>query len=62
MAHKKNRTPKKGDRVAADEHNGAFVISSVNNEDRTVELKQIGRDFALSLVPWRALAFLKERT
>jgi hypothetical protein len=60
MANRKKRIPKLVDRVAVLGHSGAFVISSVDSDLRTVELKPIGRHFALSAVPWRALTFLDE--
>lgn len=60
MAHRKERAPKRGDRVAAPGHNGTFVVSAVDGTLRTAELKMIGHDFALSLVPWRALTFVDE--
>ena len=60
MANRKKRIPKLDDRVAVLGHAGAFVISIVDGDLRTVELKPIGRHFALSAIPWRALAFLNE--
>jgi hypothetical protein len=60
VAHRKKRVPKKGDRVAARGHNGTFVVSAVDSTLRTAELKMIGHDFALSLIPWRALTFVDE--
>jgi hypothetical protein len=56
----KERIPKKGDRTAALGHSGTFVVSYVDNDLRTVDLKMIGNDFALSTIPWRALTFLDE--
>ena len=60
MANRKKRIPKLDDRVAVLGHTGAFVISSVDGDLRTVELKPIGRHFALSTIPWRALTFLDD--
>jgi hypothetical protein len=60
MAHRKTRIPKKGDRVAALGHNGAFVVYSINISVRSAELKLIGHDLALSSIPWGALTFLDE--
>jgi len=60
MASRKKRIPKLDDRVAVLGHTGAFVISSVDGDLRTVELKPIGRHFALSAIPWRALTFLDQ--
>ena len=60
MAHRKKRVPKKGDRVAARGHNGTFIASAVDSTLRTAELKMIGHDFALSLIPWRTLTFVDE--
>jgi hypothetical protein len=61
MANRKKRMPKLDDRVAVLGHTGAFLISSVDGDLRTVELKPIGRHFALSTIPWRALRFLDEK-
>jgi hypothetical protein len=60
MANRKKHIPKLDDRVAVLGHTGAFVISSVDGDLRTVELKPIGRNFALSAIPWRALRYLDE--
>ena len=60
MANRKKRIPKLDDRVAVLGHTGAFVISSVDGDLHTVELKPIGRHFALSTIPWRTLTFLDE--
>ena len=60
MANRKKRIPKLDDRVAVLGHTGPFVISSVDGDLRTVELKPIGRHFALSTIPWRTLTFLDE--
>jgi hypothetical protein len=60
MANRKKHIPKLDDRVAVLGHTGAFVISSVDGDLRTVELKPIGRHFALSAIPWRALRYLDE--
>jgi hypothetical protein len=60
MANRKNRIPKKGDRVSAAGHEGAFIVYSVDGSIKVAELKQIGRDFAISTVPWNTLRFLDE--
>jgi hypothetical protein len=60
MANRKKRIPKQGDHVVARGHKGAFVISSVDGDLCTAELKPTGRGFALSTIPWSALAFLDE--
>jgi len=60
MASRKKCIPKLDDRVAVLGHTGAFVISSVDGDLRTVELKPIGSHFALSAIPWRALTFLDQ--
>ena len=57
---KRKRIPQKGDRVAALGHSGAFVIYGLDTSLCTAELKLIGGDFALSSIPWGALAFLDE--
>jgi len=56
----KPRIPKKDDRVTARGQNGVFVIYGIDSSLRTVELKQIGGNLALSTIPWRALTFLDE--
>jgi hypothetical protein len=60
MTHRKSRPPKEGDRVVVLGHTGAFVISDLDCDLRTVELKAIGHEFALSTVPWSALTSLDE--
>ena len=60
MANRKKHIPKRGDRVVALGHNGAFVISSVDRDLCTAELKPTGRGFGLSTIPWSTLAFLDE--
>jgi hypothetical protein len=55
---KKNRVPKKGDRVSAAGQKGTFVIYGKDAGLQTVELKLIGGDLALSSIPWSALTFL----
>jgi hypothetical protein len=56
----KNRIPKKGDRVIAAGHDGAFVIYGIDAVIQSAELRLIGGDFALSSIPWRDLTFLDE--
>ncbi|MFZ0817592.1 MAG: hypothetical protein WAM78_18850 [Candidatus Sulfotelmatobacter sp.] len=58
---KKHRIPKKGDRVAIRGDEGAFVVYGLDDRLECAELKQIGREFALSSIPWRELTFLDER-
>ncbi len=60
MANRKKRIPKQGDRVVALGHKGDFVISSVDSDLCTAELKPTGRGFTLSTIPWSTLAFLDE--
>lgn len=60
MANRKKRIPKQGDHVVALGHKGAFVISSVDGDLCTAELKPTGRGFALSTIPWSTLTFLDE--
>jgi hypothetical protein len=60
MMRSKNRFPKRGDRVAALGHSGAFIVYSIDSSIHTVELKQIGEEFALTTIPWEALTFLDE--
>ncbi len=54
----KKRIPKIGDRVAASGQNGSFVVSSVDNDLHSVELKLKGEGLNFSTIPWRALIFL----
>jgi hypothetical protein len=58
MKHRKNRVPKKGDRVAIRGEKGAFVVYDVDDRLECAELKQIGRELALSSIPWTKLTFL----
>jgi len=60
LANRKKRIPKLDDRVAVLGHTGAFVISSVDGDLCTAELKPTGRGFALSTIPWSTLTFLDE--
>jgi len=60
MANRKKRIPKIGDRIAIPEENGAFLVYLVDSYLCTAELKLIGRDFALSSVPWSTMTFLDE--
>jgi hypothetical protein len=60
MANRKKRIPKQGDQVVALGHKGAFVISSVDGDLCTAELKPTGTGFAFSTIPWRTLTFLDE--
>jgi hypothetical protein len=60
MANRKKRIPKEGEHVVALGHKGAFVISSVDGDLCTAELKPTGDGFALSTIPWSKLAFLDE--
>lgn len=61
VANNKNRIPEKGDRVTAAGHEGVFVVYNLDDSLEVAELKQIGRDLALSTVPWRTLTFLEKR-
>jgi hypothetical protein len=47
----RKRIPREGDCVGTLGHSGTFVVSYVDNDLRTVELKMIGNDFALSTIP-----------
>jgi len=60
MANRKKRIPKQGDLVVVLGHKGDFVISSVDGDLCTAELKPMGRGFALSTIPWSTLTFLDE--
>jgi hypothetical protein len=48
LAKHKKRIPKIGDHVSAVGRKGAFIISSVDSNTESAELKQIGRDLAYS--------------
>ncbi len=54
------RNSEKGDRVAARRQHGTFIVSSVDSDRMTVELKMIGHNSRLSAIPWGALTFLDE--
>ncbi len=60
MTKPKKRIPKKGDRVAARRQHGTFIVSSVDSDLLTVELRMIGDDLRLIAIPWGALTFLDE--
>jgi hypothetical protein len=60
MAKRKSRIPKIGDHVSAVGRKGAFIISSVDSNTESAELKQIGHDLALSTIPWEELTVLDE--
>jgi hypothetical protein len=57
---KKKRIPKKGDRVAIQGDEGAFIVYGVDDRLECAELRQIGRELALSTIPWSKLTFLDE--
>ena len=58
LANREKRFPKQGDHVVALGHKGSFVISCVDGDLSTAELKATGRGFALSTIPWSTLTFL----
>jgi hypothetical protein len=60
MASSKNRIPKKGDKVSAHGHEGAFVVYDVDHRHQVVEIKQIGKELAFGSIRWGALTFLDE--
>ena len=60
MVPPKKRIPKRGDRVAARRQHGTFIVSNVDSDLMTVELKMIGHNSRLSAIPWGALTFLDE--
>jgi hypothetical protein len=60
MASRKKRIPKQGDYVVALGHKGDFIISSVDDDLCTAELKPTGPGFALSTIPWSTLTYLDE--
>lgn len=60
MAKRKKRIPKIGDHVSVEGHKGAFIVSSIDSNTESAELKQIGHDLALSTIPWEDLIFLDE--
>jgi hypothetical protein len=60
MAKRKRRIPEIGDRVTVLGQKGAFAVSSVDIAIEDVEVKMIGRDFALDAIPWDALTYLDE--
>jgi hypothetical protein len=58
MANPNHRMPHKGDRVSVAGQNGAFIVYGVDASIKAAELRQIGRDLALSSIPWDSLTFL----
>jgi hypothetical protein len=57
MAHPNQRVPRIGDHVTVTGHIGEFLVSGVNFKAESVELRQIGQDFALSTIGWHSLTF-----
>jgi hypothetical protein len=57
---KRNRIPKKGDRVGIQGDDGVFVVYDVDESLECAELKQIGRGLALSSIPWSKWTFVDE--
>jgi hypothetical protein len=53
----KQRVPKIGDHVTVTGHIGEFLVSGVNSKAESVELRQIGQNFALSTIGWHSLTF-----
>jgi hypothetical protein len=62
MALSEKRIPQIGDHVSVRGETGAFVIYSVGHRHQVVQVKQIGKDFALGTIPWKALIFLDKPT
>ncbi len=60
MARRKARIPKKGDRVSVQGRNGVFVVSRIDVDGLTADMKQIGRDLTLGTVSWTELTFIDE--
>jgi hypothetical protein len=60
MPDKKNRIPKKGDRVTAAGQQGTYMVYCRDHSLRTVDLKQIEIDVRLASIPWRSIKFLDE--
>src|SRR5260370_824569 len=60
MAKRRKRIPKNGDRVSVRGETGTFVIYGVNSFVQAADMKLIGKDLALSAIPWDALTFLDE--
>jgi len=60
MAKPKKRSPQNGDRVSVREEKGTFVVYSVNSMVEAADVKLMGKDHALSSIPWGALTFLDE--
>jgi hypothetical protein len=57
---KKKRIPKIGDHVSTEGRKGSFIISSIDSNTESAELKPIGHDLALSTMPWEDMTFLDE--
>jgi hypothetical protein len=58
LGHKKNRVPKKGDRVTAIGHEGVFAVYNVNHTLHSADLQQLGSDSRLAAIPWESISFL----
>ncbi len=56
---KRKLLPKIGDRVTVVGEVGEFTVSAVNSKAESVELRQIGQDFALSTIPWDSLTLCR---
>jgi hypothetical protein len=56
---KQKLLPKIGDRVTVVGEAGEFTVSAVNSKAESVELRQIGQDFALSTIPWDFLTLCR---
>ena len=41
-------------------HSGAFIVSGIDSNNESAELRQIGQGLALSTIPWEQLTFLDE--
>jgi hypothetical protein len=58
MANKKNRIPKKDDRVTAAGREGVFAVYRVDDTLHSVDLQQLGSDLRLATIPWDSITFL----
>jgi len=58
IAEYKGTTPKRGDRVGWDEHEGVFEVADINSLMQTVNLKTTdGEGHVTRNVPWTSLKF-----
>jgi hypothetical protein len=58
LAMENNRMPKIGDRVLPNVQHGLFVVSEIDAEAQTAELKKVGSPDIVLTVGWQDFGFL----